>query len=172
MLAPRVKLDRLVFTHPACARTFGGKRTVSGVERAKLARCLVALEGRPDITMVGRGTARRIRAIEAPPIVIQTFDEVHARRLGDGVWLVSQPDYDTLVAMRAAGLTAVNTAFDFCVGPGGLVLTVAVARSSGYPDYDASLVRQIEHWEFAPLLVDGRPRGVCSTLRLVFRPAT
>lgn len=171
-LAPSLKLDGLSFTRADCGRAFGGKRTVKGADRARLARCLVDVEGRPVITAGGRGKARKIRAIAAPPVVIQTFDEMHARRISDGVWLVSRPQDSTIAAMIDAGRTEVRTWFDFCVGPGGLVLKAAVSRSSGYPDYDAFLVQQIEQWEFEPLLVDGRPTPVCSTFRLVFRPET
>ena len=71
--------------------------------------------------------------------------------------------------MRAAGTPEISTTIEFCVGIDGAVYKSSIRESSGYTEFDASLLAQIGDWLFEPVVDAGREVPVCSAVRPGFR---
>jgi TonB family protein len=55
-----------------------------------------------------------------------------------------------------------------CIGQGGEVTSSAIAKSSGYPEYDAKLVSGVKGWRYRPYMVNGQYVPVCSAVAFAF----
>ena len=78
------------------------------------------------------------------------------------------PDAADRRALSKAHVSRLTAAMLYCVDETGHVTTGYLARSTGLPRYDARLVAAIQHWQFEPFKVDGRPTPVCSTTVFIY----
>jgi hypothetical protein len=55
-----------------------------------------------------------------------------------------------------------------CIDETGAVNIVEKLRSSGFPDYDATIRRELSQWKYQPLKVDGKAMAACKAVTLVY----
>ena len=55
-----------------------------------------------------------------------------------------------------------------CVGAGGEVTSAAIAKSSGYGEYDDRLVAGVRSWRYRPYMINGQYVPVCSAAAFAF----
>lgn len=55
-----------------------------------------------------------------------------------------------------------------CIDETGSVSVIEKLRSSGFPDYDATIRRELAQWKYQPLQVDGKPTSWCKGVSLVY----
>ncbi len=82
-----------------------------------------------------------------------------------------RPSDDDQLRMKRDKVARVTGVLQVCIGTRGEVTRVAVARSTGYPIYDARLVAAIQDWRYRPYTVDGKPVAACGGVTFVFAPA-
>jgi len=58
--------------------------------------------------------------------------------------------------------------FKFCVDVTGKVGDIEQQQSTGDGRYDAKIEREMQHWAFRPVLVDGQPTAVCSKITFIY----
>jgi TonB family protein len=89
------------------------------------------------------------------------------RRIG-GDDRIAAPDAVRLAMVRAdeAQLLA---SIKMCLARDGRVRDLTVLRSSGYPEYDAELLRQMRRWRYEPYQVSGEPVPVCTAVTFIYR---
>lgn len=96
-----------------------------------------------------------------PPVLLERNRIRGARQI--------DPDTATTTAIAKAGRSTVVASLKLCLNAKGQVTTVRRERSSGFPAYDAKLVREVRSWAFRPYLIAGTPAAVCSTVTFVYR---
>jgi protein TonB len=74
------------------------------------------------------------------------------------------PEYPDVA--RLAGIEG-DVTLRILVGEDGTIHDITPV--SGPPVLARAAIRAVEHWRYAPVLVDGRPVGVVSTVTLAFR---
>lgn len=76
-------------------------------------------------------------------------------------------------ALKAAALQAGHTKLvvtaKLCIDIAGAVSRVDVMKSSGYPDYDALIIQQMQGWVYEPYVVDGTPQPTCMPVASIWR---
>jgi len=104
---------------------------------------------------------------ELPPTVVKgTVLESH--RLTGNPQIEPDPDDRT----PPAGQKSVVAAAKICVDASGKVSTVKLLKSSGRPNYDAKIEREVKSWTFRPVMGDGQPVDVCTVMTFIYRPTT
>jgi hypothetical protein len=82
------------------------------------------------------------------------------------------PDDLTKVEISRAGTgkrsISIKGSFRVCIDESGRVEAVLPLHATGFPDYDAKLLRGIREWAFKPYLVDGSPTPVCTYVRFIY----
>ena len=78
-----------------------------------------------------------------------------------------EPDAATKTAIAGKTTTA---AFKLCVDTSGRVSSVSMLKSSGHPDYDRKLDREMRRWGYKPYLVNGLAVPVCTAVTIIYRP--
>ncbi|MEO8701476.1 MAG: hypothetical protein ABI867_15625 [Kofleriaceae bacterium] len=82
---------------------------------------------------------------------------------------VPVPEPLTEQKMFNAKVRKVDGLVKVCVGPTGVVVTIDTVKSTGYPDYDAKLLVDIQAtWQFKPYLVAGTPSGACAMMPISY----
>ncbi|HEY5928150.1 MAG TPA: energy transducer TonB [Kofleriaceae bacterium] len=81
------------------------------------------------------------------------------------------PDDATKVAITQSGKAKVVASLKLCIDATGVVTHVTVLKSSGFPDYDAKLKREMQLWKYKPYLVNRRPVPVCTAVTFIYSQA-
>ena len=58
--------------------------------------------------------------------------------------------------------------FKLCVSTAGDVTSVVKLKSTGLPDYDAKLEREMKLWRYKPFMVNGKSVPVCTAVTFVY----
>jgi len=74
-----------------------------------------------------------------------------------------EPDATTRGQMIGAGKLSVLASIKLCVNVRGRVASATLHKPSGFPDYDAKLLREVRTWTFKPYLISHNPVEVCTT---------
>ena len=80
------------------------------------------------------------------------------------------PDTTTKAAIVKSGRSSVVASLKLCIDTKGKVSSVTPLKSSGFPDYDAKLDREMRRWAYKPYLVRGVPAAVCTAVTFIYRP--
>ena len=102
----------------------------------------------------------------APPQIIPPQSLEQLRISGNRNLL---PDTATAAAIVASGKTQLLVPVKLCVDRGGAVSSARVLKSSGFPDYDATLVAGVKTWRYQPILVNGAATPICSLVQFQYR---
>lgn len=78
------------------------------------------------------------------------------------------PDAVRLTMMHE-GKQQVTAAVLLCIDTAGRVDQASVKRSTGYPEYDAKLLREMRSWRYRAYEVDGKATPACTSVVLVYR---
>jgi hypothetical protein len=78
------------------------------------------------------------------------------------------PDDKTKTAIHNAGISRVVGTYQFCINEAGHIGDLAMLRSTGVPPYDAEILREISHWEYAPYVDEGKVIPVCTAVTFVY----
>jgi TonB family protein len=57
---------------------------------------------------------------------------------------------------------------NLCVGASGDVTSTTLRASTGYPDYDRSLLAAVRDWRYRPYTVNGTAVPVCSVVKFIY----
>jgi hypothetical protein len=82
------------------------------------------------------------------------------------------PDDRTKIAIQNASLTGVISSFRICLDEAGHVESVLPIKSTGFADYDRTLIDTMQQWVYSPFLVDDQPVPVCTAVTFVYRQKT
>ena len=80
-----------------------------------------------------------------------------------------RPSRPTKVAMTRAGTSQVIGTFKVCVNPDGGVSNVSQMKSTGYPEYDTTIIQTMKSWKFDPMVVDGKKTAMCGTTTIIYK---
>lgn len=98
-------------------------------------------------------------------VVPQTVLE--ARRLRGEPGILPDPPDVQAMAIEETGTVAV---VKMCLDERGHVRDATILKTSCFPRYDAKLLAQIKTWQYSPLIADGEPAPVCTSLTFIYRP--
>jgi TonB family protein len=119
----------------------------------------------PDAPIVATGKAK-------PAVVEQKEDkfvppvDMKKKRLGGDTQIV--PDQVTRTAMSRDGKSSWTGIVKFCIDTSGRVKSASMAKPTGYPAYDALLLRGVRQWTYSAHTVGGTPVPACSTVKFDF----
>jgi TonB family protein len=102
---------------------------------------------------------------ELPPTVIKA-SVLETHRLTGVPQIEPDPDDRT----PPAGQKSVVAAVKICVDTAGKVSAVKILKSSGRPNYDAKIEREVNAWTFRPVMGEGQPVDVCTVMTFLYRP--
>jgi len=102
--------------------------------------------------------------VELPKAVAATA--IEASRLA-GSRMIS-PDDTTKVTIQNNGNPKIVTAAKLCLSNTGAVQGITILKSSGFPTYDQRIQREMQAWRFKPVLVDGKPTAVCTSVTFIY----
>jgi hypothetical protein len=105
-----------------------------------------------------------------PPIV---FAEGALRKFTEGKRIRGNraitPDMPTKIAIRDARIRQVIGSFRICLDELGHVESVLPTRSTGFADYDRTLIAGMASWVYSPYLVDDQPVPVCTGVTFIYK---
>ena len=78
------------------------------------------------------------------------------------------PDDATKDKIQQSGQQRLVTSYKLCIDTQGTVITVAKLKSSGFPDYDAKIMSQMQQWRYRPYQLDGKPVPVCTAVTFIY----
>ncbi len=81
------------------------------------------------------------------------------------------PDDDTQLEIARAGKDKVVGAFKMCLTADGEVALVSQLRSTGFPNYDSQITREMKRWTYRPHQVNGIATPVCTAVTFIYSPA-
>ena len=64
----------------------------------------------------------------------------------------------------------VMVAVKLCVDGAGKVFSVTLLKSSGVPNYDQKVLREMKSWTYRPIVSEGQPVDVCAPVTLLMTP--
>jgi TonB family protein len=79
------------------------------------------------------------------------------------------PPDDIKQQIRRDGNPALSATMEVCISAAGVVASVGVLASSGYPSYDERILDRMRSWRYQPYLVGGRAVPACSTVRFIYK---
>ncbi len=79
-----------------------------------------------------------------------------------------QPPDVVKTDMHRAGTSRVVASFQVCLDTNGSVAATRELKPSGYPAYDAELVRGLSTWRYKPYTLNGRGIAVCSVVTFIY----
>ena len=79
------------------------------------------------------------------------------------------PDDDVKIMIQESGVWQFVVPVVTCVDVTGRPSLVAILKSSGFPRYDADLIRGVASWRYRPVLVDGKPSPACGIVNFAYR---
>jgi protein TonB len=109
----------------------------------------------------------------APPVVVQKKPETMvAPTVLRGMRIAGEtqihPSDVVKTAMLHEGHARSTSVFKTCVGAGGEVTSVAMLKSSGYPEYDGALVAALRGWRYKPYQIGGEAVPVCGIVTFIY----
>jgi hypothetical protein len=78
------------------------------------------------------------------------------------------PDDKTKIAIQDAKRDKVVASFKLCLDDTGVVTKVVTLKSSGFPDYDAKITREMNKWAYRPYLVNDQAVPVCTAVTFIY----
>ncbi len=81
---------------------------------------------------------------------------------------VPSPEIKHKIDLAAPHSYSVDTVMVFCMDETGAVDDVAILLSSGVPEYDGLVRRELLAFRFAPFVIRGQPTPVCSTWTSIY----
>ena len=78
------------------------------------------------------------------------------------------PDDKTKIAIQQSKRDRLIASFKLCVDTTGAVNTVTLLKTSGFPDYDAKIIREMNKWAYRPYQVNGQAVPVCSAVTFIY----
>jgi TonB family protein len=111
--------------------------------------------------------------VPLPTLVPVDYDSevmIHVPAFGDLVEgeLQIVPEDRDKNRIKDSGIRRLEPTIAFCVTETGQVDTVRVARPSGFPSYDRTLVVGVSKWRYRGAQVAGRPVRACGTVNFVY----
>ncbi len=103
------------------------------------------------------GIAVNAAPLNVPPSILE------AQRLRGSRTI--EPDAATKTAIARSATASVTASLKLCIDGGGKVTTVMQLKSSGFPDYDRKLAREMRKWAFKPY----RSAAACSAFMFSYR---
>lgn len=79
------------------------------------------------------------------------------------------PDDATKVAIARTGRDKIVGSLKLCVDETGTVTVVTLLKSTGFPDYDAKLEREMRTWRYRPYEVNGQAARVCTAVTFIYK---
>lgn len=79
------------------------------------------------------------------------------------------PDDVTRTEIQRSGKNQLMVPVKICLDTSGKITSVKIMKSSGFPAYDAKLMREINKWRYRPLMVNGKASPVCSAVQFIYR---
>lgn len=104
--------------------------------------------------------------LEPPPRAVVSPSVLGALRISGETQIVPPDTVKTTMLRDGRGRTLGT--LKVCIDAAGRVASVAVAGSTKYPAYDATLVRAVRAWRYRPHAVDGRPTPACGMVTFVY----
>ena len=105
-------------------------------------------------------------AAPRPPVMVAQTT-VEAQRIA-GQKLI-QPDDATKRQMARDGRWRVEARVKMCLSARGEVTSASTVRSSGYAEYDATIVAAMQAWKYRPYLVGNQPAPVCTQVTFIYQ---
>lgn len=78
------------------------------------------------------------------------------------------PDDATKTAITRSQRDKVVGSFKLCISDTGAVTGVTALKSTGFPDYDAKIIREMNTWAYRPYLVNGKAAPVCTAVTFIY----
>jgi len=123
------------------------------------------LGGVPGGTLGGTGVAPPPPVQEKPQIVPQVVLKEY-RLSGESD--IKPPESVKNLMVKQAMSKTVGTV-KMCLSKGGSVQSVRVLKSTGFDDYDATIVRKMQQWKYRPFKVNGKAVPVCTSVTFIYR---
>ncbi|MBA3392650.1 MAG: hypothetical protein H0T89_08405 [Deltaproteobacteria bacterium] len=82
------------------------------------------------------------------------------------------PDARTITAIESSGRTTAVAAIKMCLDDTGMISSLKLLKSSGFPDYDRKLETGMRTWAFRPYVINGRNVPVCTAVTFVYKSST
>jgi hypothetical protein len=101
-----------------------------------------------------------------PPPQYVTPDVVEASRLTGDKLIV--PDDATKTEITRSGKTKIVASYKMCLDDTGVVDTVTMLKSSGFPSYDQKLEAGMRSWTYKPFMVNGKAAPVCTAVTFIY----
>jgi protein TonB len=80
-----------------------------------------------------------------------------------------RPDEVTTMEINRSGKERVVGSFKLCLSVGGVVTSVTMVKSTGFPAYDAKINNTIHsEWRYRPYNVNGKPVPVCTAVTFIY----
>jgi hypothetical protein len=76
----------------------------------------------------------------------------------------------TQVEIARSGKDRIVGSYKLCLDASGAVTTVAQLKTTGFPAYDAKIVREMRQWAYKPYLINGTPVPVCTAATFIYSP--
>ena len=81
-----------------------------------------------------------------------------------------EPDAATKTAIYKAQVTTIFAGVEWCIDEQGAVATVRLVNPSGFPDFDAKVIREVSKWRYRPLLLGDEAVPACTGKAFRFTP--
>jgi periplasmic protein TonB len=79
------------------------------------------------------------------------------------------PDDVTKTEISRAGKNKLVTTYKICINVSGDVSQVNMLKSSGFPQYDSKISREMKNWKYRPFTVDGQAKPVCTSVTFIYQ---
>lgn len=80
-----------------------------------------------------------------------------------------RPDRETQLAMVRDRVASTRITVKMCLSASGSVRSLDIIRSTGYPAYDARVLREMRQWRYRPFEVNGVPTPVCTAITIFYK---
>jgi TonB family protein len=78
------------------------------------------------------------------------------------------PNAATQRGIAASGKNRIVSSVKYCIDEAGAISSTKFLKSSGFPDYDATILAGIEAWRFKPYVIDGDAAPVCTAVTFIY----
>lgn len=78
------------------------------------------------------------------------------------------PDDVTKTEIQRSGKEKLVGSFKLCVTAGGVVSTVSMLKSTGFPAYDTKITTEMRRWQYKPYLINGNAVPVCTAVTFIY----
>jgi hypothetical protein len=78
------------------------------------------------------------------------------------------PDDATKTEITRAGKEKIIGSFKLCIDATGAVMTVKMLKTTGFADYDAKIIREMNKWAYKPFIVNGKSTPVCTAVTFIY----